>query len=475
MMFRLAQNVGIGAAFLYYNSQMTETNTTETYRRLDAAHYMHPFTDGRALGAGARIIVRGEGVYLWDSEGGKMLDGMSGLWCVNMGYGREEIVAAVAAQMRELPYYNSFFQCATPPAIELAKELADVAPPGFNHVFFTGSGSEANDTVVRMIRRYWELRGFPRRTVLVSRRNAYHGSTMAAASLGGMTAMHKQGGLPIPGIVHTAQPYWYGEGRDLSPEEFGLRAAKALEETIDKTGAENVAAFIGEPVQGAGGVIVPPESYWPAVQEICDSRDIPIVADEVICGFGRLGRWFGSEYFGIRPKLMPAAKGMTSGYLPMGGVLVHDDIAEVMINECGEFAHGFTYSGHPVCAAAALANLRLMREENIVEKTRVDTAPYLQREWARLAAHPLVGETRGAGMTAALEIVADKETGARFAGQSAGAKCRDFSVASGLVMRAVGDTMIVAPPLVITRAQIDELVDKARTALDKTAAALRRA
>ena len=449
------------------------TNETAEYQCLDAAHYMHPFTDGRALGAGARIIVRGEGAYLWDSDGGKLLDGMSGLWCVNMGYGREEIVAAVAAQMRELPYYNSFFQCATPPAIELAKELADIAPPGFNHVFFVGSGSEANDTIVRMIRRYWALRGRPQKTVIVSRHNAYHGSTMAGASLGGMAAMHAQGGLPIPGIVHTAQPYWFGEGRDLSPDEFGRRAANALAETIDEIGAENVAAFIGEPVQGAGGVIVPPDSYWGAVQEICDERDVPIVADEVICGFGRLGTWFGSEVFGIRPKLMPIAKGMTSGYLPMGGVLVHDDIADTIIDECGEFAHGFTYSGHPACAAAALANLRLMHEENIIQKTREVAAPYLQQEWARLADHPIVGEARGIGMVAALEIVADKSTGARFAGQSAGAKCRDFCVAAGLVMRAVGDTMIVAPPLVITREQTDELIQKATLALDKTAAALR--
>ena len=450
---------------------------TATYRKWDAAHYMHPFTDGRALGAGARIIVRGEGAYLWDSDGNKMLDGMSGLWCVNMGYGREEIAATVAAQIRALPYYNSFFQCATPPAIELARELSDIAPPGFSHVFFAGSGSEANDTVVRMIRRYWELRGRPEKTILISRRNAYHGSTMAGASLGGMAAMHKQGGLPIPGILHTAQPYWFGEGRDISPDEFGLRAAKALAETIAEVGADKVAAFIGEPVQGAGGVIVPPDTYWPEVQRICDSNDIPIVADEVICGFGRLGRWFGSEYFGIRPKLMPIAKGMTSGYLPMGGVLVHNDIAETIINECGEFAHGFTYSGHPVCAAAALANIRLMREEKVIERTQNDTAPYLQKAWSRLSSHPLVGEARGAGMTAALEIVADKETGARFIkdGESvAGAICRECSVECGLIMRAVGDTMIVAPPLIITRAQIDELVDKAESALDKTAAVLRR-
>ncbi|MGI9306956.1 MAG: aspartate aminotransferase family protein [Gammaproteobacteria bacterium] len=459
------------------NFKLTPDNNAATadYRRLDAAHYLHPFTDGGALGAGARIITRGEGVYLWDSDGCKLLDGMSGLWCVNMGYGREEIAGAVSRQIRELPYYNSFFQCATPPAIELAAKLAEIAPDGFSHVFFTGSGSEANDTVVRMIRRYWELRGEPRRKIIISRKNAYHGSTIAGASLGGMAQMHAQGGLPIPGIVHAKQPYWFEEGRKTDANEFGILAARAVEDKIRENGAENIAAFIGEPVQGAGGVIIPPDSYWPEVRRICAEYNIPIVADEVICGFGRLGRWFGSEYFNIGAKLMPVAKGMTSGYLPMGGVLVHDDIAEIIIDKGGEFAHGFTYSGHPVCAAAALANLELMQKENIVEKVRADTAPYFQQQWQTLAAHPLVGEARGAGMMAALEIVADKESGARFpAERGAGAICRDNSAACGLVMRAVRDTMIAAPPLVITRAQTDELITKAAAALDKTQKALGR-
>lgn len=450
------------------------TKTTADYRRLDAAHYMHPFTDGGALGAGARIIARGEGVYLWDTDGNKLLDGMSGLWCVNMGYGREEIVRAVEKQLRALPYYNSFFQCATPPAVELAAKLAEVAPPGFSHVFFTGSGSEANDTVVRLIRRYWELRGQPQRTVIISRKNAYHGSTMAGASLGGMAAMHAQGGLPIPGITHVRQPYFFEEGRGMNPDEFGKLAARAVAEKIDEIGAETTAAFIGEPVQGAGGVITPPPSYWPEVRRICEANDIPIIADEVICGFGRLGRWFGSEHFGIAPKLMPVAKGMTSGYLPMGGVLVHDEIAEI-INEGGEFAHGFTYGGHPACAAAALANIELMQTENIIEKVRDNIAPYFQERWRQLASHPLVGDARGVGMVAAIELVADKESGARFnCKPGAGEICRDKSMQCGLVMRAVRDTMIAAPPLVISRAEIDELAAKAMEALDKTQKALGR-
>ena len=452
------------------------TPDTTAYRRLDAAHYIHPFTDSKALGAGARVIVRAQGARIWDSDGNEILDGMSGLWCVNAGYGRNEIVEAAARQMRELPYCNSFFQCAHPAAILLARELAKVAPPDFNHVFFTGSGSEANDTVIRMLRRFWEVRGFPGRTVIISRRNAYHGSTMGGASLGGMAAMHAQGGLPIPDIVHIAQPYWFGEGRDLPPEEFGLQAARALEEKILELGAERVAGFIAEPVQGAGGVIVPPDSYWPEVQRICDARDVPLIADEVICGFGRLGKWFGTEHYGLRPKLMPIAKGMTSGYLPMGGVLVHDEIAETLRDKCGEFAHGFTYGGHPACAAAGLENLRILREEKIVERAGLELAPYFQEKWAGLGAHPLVAEARGVGLMAALELAADRRSGRRFepAGR-AGEICRDMSVGKcGLVIRAVRDTMIAAPPLVTTRAEVDELCEKAWKALDLTAKELGR-
>ena len=450
--------------------------TTAALRRLDAAHYIHPFTDSKSLGDGARVVVRAHGANIWDSDGNKILDGMSGLWCVNIGYGRNEIADAAAKQMRELPYCNSFFQCAHPPAIHLAAELAKVAPPGFNRAFFAGSGSEANDTVIRMIRQYWTLRGKPRKRVVISRRNAYHGSTMGGASLGGMSGMHAQGGLPIPDIVHIAQPYWFGEGRDMSPDAFGLKAARALAEKIDELGADNVAAFVAEPVQGAGGVIVPPDSYWPEVQKICDAHEVPLVADEVICGFGRLGKWFGSEHYGLRPKLMPIAKGMTSGYLPMGGVLVHDDIAEVLRDKCGEFAHGFTYGGHPVCAAAALENLRILREEKIIENAERELIPHFQRRWSELGSHPLVGEARGVGMVAALELVSDKSGGTRFDPEGrAGMLCRDISVGEcGLIMRAVRDTMVVAPPLTIALSEIDELAEKARKALDLTQKALGR-
>lgn len=447
------------------------TFTTAHWQDLSRRHLLAPFTDYRQLNEkGARIITRAEGVHLWDSEGQRILDGMAGLWCVNVGYGREELVEAASRQMRELPYYNLFFQTAHPPALELAKTIAELAPEGMNHVFFTGSGSEANDTVLRLVRHYWATKGQPEKRVVIGRWNGYHGSTLAGASLGGMAAMHEQGGL-LPDIVHIPQPYWFGEGGEMSPEEFGIWAADQLERKILEVGEARVAAFIAEPIQGAGGVIVPPESYWPRVRQILDKYDILFIADEVICGFGRTGEWFGSQYYGNAPDLMPIAKGLTSGYVPMGGVVVRDEVVRVL-DEGGEFYHGFTYSGHPVAAAVALENIRILRDEGIVDRVRSTTAPYLQKRWAELADHPLVGETRGVGMVAALELVRDKKTRSRYEG-GAGMLCREHCFRNGLVMRAVGDTMIIAPPLVITPESIDELVSLARLSLDQTHELLR--
>jgi putrescine---pyruvate transaminase len=456
-------------------STVASSRGTTAWQDLDRRHYLHPFTDFKALAAkGTRVIVRAEGVYLYDSDGERILDGMAGLWCVNLGYGRHELAEAAYRQMLELPYYNSFFQTAHPPAIELAKRLVDLTPRQFNRVFFTGSGSEANDTVVRIVRRYWDLQGQPERQVIVSRVNAYHGSTMAGASLGGMAFMHAQGGLPIPGIVHIPQPYWYADGGDESPDEFGLRIARTLEQKILEIGPRRVAAFIGEPIQGAGGVIIPPATYWPEIQRICDEYGILLVADEVICGFGRTGRWFGSEYFGIRPDLMPIAKGMSSGYLPIGGVMVADRVADVLIDKGGEFAHGFTYSGHPAACAVANVNLALIESEGLVDRVRTDVGPYLAQKWRELAEHPLVGEARSIGLLGAIELVRDKRTRQFFANRGeVGTICRDFCFSNGLIMRAVRDTMIVSPPLVITRAQLDELADKTRRCLDLTLARCR--
>ena len=445
---------------------------TLEWQALSSDHHLAPFSDFKQLKEkGPRIITKAKGVYLWDSEGNKILDGMAGLWCVAIGYGREELADAASKQMRELPYYNLFFQTAHPPALQLAKAISDIAPEGMNHVFFTGSGSEGNDTVLRLVRHYWAIKGQPSKKVIISRVNGYHGSTVAGASLGGMTYMHEQGDLPIPGIVHIPQPYWFGEGGDKTPDEFGVWAAEQLEKKILELGVENVGAFIAEPIQGAGGVIVPPDTYWPKIKEILARYDILFVADEVICGFGRTGEWFGSDFYDLKPDLMTIAKGLTSGYIPMGGVIVRDEVVKVL-NEGGDFNHGFTYSGHPVAAAVGLENIRILSEEKIVERVKSETAPYLQKRLRELSDHPLVGEVRGVGMLGAIELVKDKTTRERYAGRGAGMICRTFCFNNGLIMRAVGDTMIISPPLVITFAEIDELVEKARKCLDLTLEAL---
>ena len=450
----------------------TAARSTADWQAADAAHFLHPFTDFKALSAkGARIVTHADNIYLWDSDGHKILDAMSGLWCVNVGYGQQALIDAATRQLGELPFYNAFFQTATPPAIELAELLAEVTPPQFQHVFFSGSGSEGNDTVVRMVRRYWDLLGEPERQVIISRHNAYHGSTMAGASLGGMAGMHAQGGLPIPGIVHIEQPLWFELGRGKTREAFGLEAAGWLEQKILEVGADKVAAFIGEPVQGAGGVIVPPSTYWPEIQRICDKYGILLVSDEVICGFGRTGNWWGCESFGFRPDLMTFAKGVSSGYIPLGGVMVGDRVARVLIDEGGEFTHGYTYSGHPVACAVAVANIRLIQRERLVENVRDDLGPYLAEHWARLAEHPLVGEAQCVGLMGALQLVRDKARGEPFdPAHEVGMLCRGHCFGNGLVMRAVGDRMIIAPPLVMTHAQIDEMVALIRRCLDLTLA-----
>jgi putrescine---pyruvate transaminase len=443
---------------------------TKAIQQKDAAHYLHPFTDFKALAAkGSRVMVRGEGIYIWDSEGNKLIDGMSGLWNVNLGYGRKELAGAAYQQLLTLPFYNSFFQTTNIPATELATAIAEIAPPHMKHVSFANSGSEANDTIVRMARRYWELEGQPQRTVIIGRINGYHGSTMAGASLGGMAGMHAQGGLPIPGIVHIEQPYFYELGGDLSSDEFGIKAAGWLEEKILDVGKDNVAAFIGEPVQGAGGVIIPPKTYWPEIQRICDKYGVLLISDEVICGFGRLGRWFGCEYFGTKPDFITFAKAVTSGYIPLGGAIVSDRVANVLIEKGGEFNHGYTYSGHPVACAVGLENLRIFKAEKIVEKVANETAPYLAEKFHSLADHPLVGVTETCGMMAGLVLVKDKAKKIRFEPDIAvGMICRGFCFKEGVIMRAVGDRMIIAPPLIISKVEIDAMIALIRRCLDLT-------
>lgn len=438
----------------------------------DAAHHLHPFTDFKSLvKEGSRIITSASGVYITDSEGHKILDAMSGLWCVNMGYGQQSLVAAATEQMTVLPFYNSFFNTTVAPAAELAALLAEITPMQFNHVFYSSSGSESNDTILRMTRRYWDIKGEKQRKIIIARKNGYHGSTVAGASLGGMVGMHEQGDLPIPGIVHIEQPYYreYGRPLNLTEDEFGIVAASWLEDKILELGVDKVAAFIGEPVQGAGGVIIPPKTYWPEIQRICDKYGVLLISDEVICGFGRLGSWFGCEAMGMKPDFMTFAKGVTSGYIPLGGAMVADRVAKVLIEEGGDFNHGYTYSGHPVACAVAIANIKLMQEMDIVNQVKNDTAPYLKQAFESLNDHPLVADAETLGMVGGLILMKDKHNHIEFDDSiNVGMICRSHCFAHGLVMRAVGNRMIIAPPLTISHGEIDELMSLARFALDAT-------
>jgi putrescine aminotransferase len=449
--------------------------STREIQALDAAHFLHPFTDFKDLASrGSRVITRGDGIYVWDSDGKKMLDAMSGLWCVNVGYGRKELADAAYAQMMALPFYNSFFETTNVPAVKLAARLAALAPKvsdrTFEHVFYSSSGSEANDSNVRMVRRYWDLLGQPARKIIIGRLNGYHGSTVAGASLGGMSSMHAQGDLPIPNITHVDQPYFFekrlpGETSD----EFGIRAAGWLEEKILSLGSDRVAAFIAEPVQGAGGVIVPPDTYWPEIQRIVDKYGILLISDEVICAFGRLGHWFAYEKFGYKPDLVTFAKAVTSGYIPLGGVMVGNRVAKILIEQGGEFAHGYTYSGHPVACAVALANIDILEREQLPQRVNGEIGAYFARRYAELFEHPLVGATQTCGFLAGLVLVRDKKSGALFdPDQGVGMRCRRHCFRSGIIMRAVGDRMIIAPPLIMTNGDIDEMMHLIRQALDQT-------
>ncbi len=447
-------------------------------QEIDGAHHLHPFTDHKDLrAAGTRIITRADGPFIYDSEGNELLDGMAGLWCVNVGYGRHELAEAAYAQMKELPYYNSFFRCSTPTPVLLSRKLAEIAPSGVKQVFYGSSGSESNDTALRLVRHYWVLEGKPEKTIIVSRRSAYHGSTVAGASLGGMAAMHSQLGAPVPGIVHAMAPYAFelslpGE----SEHDFGIRAARSVEDAILEAGPQNVAAFIGEPVMGAGGVKIPPASYWPEIQRICRKYDVLLMLDEVITGYGRTGAWFAAQSMGIEPDTITTAKALTSGYQPLSALLVGDRIASTVIEKGGEFYHGYTYSGHPVACAVALANLEIIEKEGLIERVRDDTGPYFRKSlMERLAGHGIVGEVRTIGLMGAIEIVKDKETRERFPGDGAAAVVvRDHAIANGMMLRATGDTMILSPPLIWTRSTIDMAADRIAKALDLAEADLRK-
>ena len=447
----------------------TKINTTEL-QTLDKAHHLHPFTNYKNYSkTGGRIISRAEHIYIYDSDDNKILDGMSGLWCCNLGYSQTKIIDAATEQLHKLPYYNNFFNCSNEPSVAMAKALVDVTPEQFNQVFFTNSGSEANDTNIKLVHRYFDLLGKPEKKHIISRINAYHGSTIAASCLGGMSYMHNQF-VGLDYIHHIGQPYWYQDGGDLSPDEFGLKVARELEQKIDEVGEDKIAAFIAEPIQGAGGVIVPPQTYWPEIQRICDERDILLISDEVICGFGRTGNWFGCETFGYKPDLMTFAKGVTNGFMPLGGVMVSDKISNVLTSNDGDFAHGLTYSGHPVACATGIATIEILKEQKIVENLSANIGDYMEQRWKQLADHPIVGEARVKGMVASLELVKDKSSRERLAAEDEGAVfCRDVAIENGVIVRAVDNALISAPPIICNKQEIDILVDTLILALDTTA------
>ena len=436
----------------------------------DMAHHLHPFSDNRQLKeSGVRVIEKADGIYIYDNQGNKIIDGMAGLWCVNIGYGRKELGEIAKNQMDELAYYNTFFKTSHPAVINLSAKLAEVAPAGFNHVFYTGSGSESVDSMMRMVRHYWASVGKPSKSILIGRWNGYHGSTIGGASMGGMKGMHAQGGLPIPGIEHIEQPWYYGlhnEGE--TPEEFGLRAANWLEERIIEVGADNVAAFVGEPIQGAGGVIIPSSTYWPRIQEICQKYDILLVADEVICGFGRTGSWFGHETLGFKPDIFTTAKGLSSGYLPIGAVFVGDKVVEGIL-QGGEFNHGFTYAGHPVSAAVALKNVQILQDENIIQNVHDVTGPYMQQKWREmLAQFKYVDDVRGVGLIQGFTLVKNKATREMFPNEGeTGTALRDIFFRNNLIMRACGDHIVASPPLTITKEEIDLMLATAEKCIQE--------
>jgi len=434
---------------------------------LDAAHHLHPFTDHRAMHAGGtQVMVSGEGSWLTDATGRRLLDGIAGLWCVNVGYGRREIADAVHAQMLTLPYYCSFFNTTTEPSIRLAKRLADLAPARLNHAIFCNSGSEANETALKIIRAWHKLKGRPSRKKILTRQFAYHGVTLATTSMTGLPTCCEPFDLPLPGFIHVPAPHPYAVGSPLSREDYGAWCIEETRRIIEREGPNTIAAFFAEPVQGAGGVIVPPPNHLPRLRALCREYDILFVADEVITAFGRLGDWFASGMWDLDPDLLCIAKGVTSGYLPLGGTLVSDEIAGDLISG-GPFAHGFTYSGHPTACAAALANLDLIEREGLIARVRDDIGPRFQAKLHALADHPAVGEIRGIGLIGALELVPEGGRAALQPGALLGVKAAALIRDENVIVRGIRDLIALAPPLPITHDEVDTLFAAVRKGLDR--------
>ena len=448
----------------------------QRWQRLDAEHHLHPFTTHHELaGRGTRVIERAKGCYIWEADGHKLIDGMAGLWCVQVGYGRERLARRAYEQLKQLSYYNNFFQCASVPTIELSAALGEVLPGGMSKIFYASSGSEANDTAIKSIWYFWNLMGQPRKKHFISRKLGYHGVGIGSTSLTGMSFMHGMFDLPLPNFHHVMNPYWWGDAEaGETDEQVGARAAQSLEDKIREVGPENVAAFFAEPIQGAGGVIIPPDNYWPLVQAICRKYDVLLVADEVICGFGRTGAWWGSQTFGIEPDVITMAKGLSSGYVPIAAVAFGPRVGDAIFEGEQEFAHGVTYAGHPLAAAVSSENLAIIQEEGLATRASGRIGDYFRAALTEtFADHPMVGQVRTKGLLACLELAQDRSRRQRFAeDRKVGATCRDLAVKNGLVMRAVRDGMVLSPPLIVTKAEIDEIVGKARKSIDETMTAV---
>jgi 4-aminobutyrate--pyruvate transaminase len=450
-----------------------------TTRSRDVAYQLHPFTNlGRHETEGPLVITSGKGVYVYDEFGREYLEGLAGLWCTALGFGEERLVEAAARQMRRLPYYHQFGGKANDVAIALAERLIALMPVPMSKVFFNNSGSEANETAIKLVWYYNNALGRPRKKKILSRLRAYHGVTLGAASLTGLAVSHRDFDLPIPQVRHADCPYHYRYARPgESEEDFATRLAESLDAQILREDPDTVAAFIAEPVMGAGGVIVPPRTYFEKIQAVLRKHDVLLIADEVICGFGRTGRMFGTETFGLRPDIMTMAKALTSGYLPLSATVVSDEIYRACVRQSeklGIFAHGYTYTGHPASCAVALEVLDIFEQRDLLAHVR-RVSPRLLDGVRRLAAHPLVGDVRGVGLVAGVELVPDKPARGSFDPVgTAGTLFVQRAQAGGLIVRALGDTVALCPPLVISDAEIDELLRRFERALDETTAALGR-
>jgi 4-aminobutyrate---pyruvate transaminase len=444
----------------------------------DIAYLTHPYSNFRDLEKNGPVVVaRGEGIYVFDDQGKQYIEGLAGLWSVAVGFSEKRLIKAATDQLQRLPFYHTFVNKSHNPAIDLAEKLVKISPEPLKHVFFTNSGSEANDTAVKLVWYYNNSRGRPQKKKFIARHRAYHGITIASGSLTGLTNNHRSFDLPLPGFVHVTCPHHYRHAHpDETEEQFADRLAQELEDTILREGPETVAAFIGEPVMGAGGVLVPPAGYWQKVQAVCRKYDVLVMADEVICGFGRLGKMFGSEVFGIKPDIMSLSKAITSSYQPLSALLFTDEIYQHVADETnriGTFGHGFTASGHPVATAVGLENLKIIEEDGLVENAR-SMGEHLHRCLDVISHHPLIGEIRGFGLIAGVELVADRASKRPFdpVGK-AGLIFARQAQQHGLIVRAMGDTIALCPPLIIRPEQVEELVKRFAGALEATSVDLR--